>query len=160
MFNQRIPRCLKCYPILSGTSKKEQELVEFCKQFYPNLIQNDRKLIAPYELDILIPELKLAVEFNGSYWHSLEAGTPLGYHQMKSMMCEAKGYRLIHIWEDEWSDALKLKLKAVLEQKEEVNNEKKLDHSWFKFDKRFELSRPEIILRNDFHVENCGYMFR
>ena len=131
-FNQRIPRCLKCYPILSGTSKKEQELVEFCKQFYPNLIQNDRKLIAPYELDILIPELKLAVEFNGSYWHSLEAGTPLGYHQMKSMMCEAKGYRLIHIWEDEWSDALKIKLKAVLEQKEEVNNEKKLDHSWFK----------------------------
>ena len=160
MFNQRIPRCLKCYPILSGTSKKEQELVEFCKQFYPNLIQHDRQLITPYELDIVIPELNLAIEFNGSYWHSIEAGTPLGYHQMKSMMCEEKGYRLIHIWEDEWSDALKIKLKAVLEQKEEVNNEKKLDHSWFKFDKRFELSRPEIILRNDFHVENCGYMFR
>ena len=159
-FNQRIPRCLKCYPILSGTSKKEQELVEFCKRFYPNLIQHDRQLITPYELDIVIPELNLAIEFNGSYWHSIEAGTPLGYHQMKSMMCEEKGYRLIHIWEDEWSDALKIKLKAVLEQKEKVNNEKKLDHSWFKFDKRFELSRPDIILRNDFHVENCGYMFR
>ena len=160
LFNQRIPRCLKCYPFLSGTSKKEQELVEFCKQFYPNLIQNDRKLIAPYELDILIPELKLAVEFNGSYWHSLEAGTHLGYHQMKSMMCETKGYRLIHIWEDEWSDTLKIKLKAVLEQKEEINNEKKLDHSWFKFDKKYNLSKPEIILRNGFHVENCGYMFK
>ena len=159
-FNQRIPRCLTCYPILSGTSKKEQELVEFCKQFYPNLIQHDRKLITPYELDIVIPEIKLALEFNGAYWHSIEAGTPLGYHQMKSMMCETKGYRLIHIWEDEWSDALKIKLKAVLEQKEEINTECKLDHSWFKFDKRFELSRPEIILRNGFHVENCGYMFR
>ncbi len=160
LFNQRIPRCLKCYPIFSGTSKKEQELVEFCKQFYPNLIQHDRKLIAPYELDILISELKLAVEFNGSYWHSVEAGTPSGYHQMKSMMCEAKGYRLIHVWEDEWSDALKLKLKTVLEQTEEKNTEKKLDHSWFKFDKEYCLSKPEIVLRNGFHVENCGYMFR
>lgn len=59
-----IPRCLKCHPLLSGKSKKEQELVEFCKQFYPNLIQHDRKIIAPLELDILIPELKLAIEFN------------------------------------------------------------------------------------------------
>ena len=51
---------------------------------------------------------------------------------MKTELCEAKNYRLIHIWEDEWSDNLKLKLKAVLEQKEEINAECKLDHSWFK----------------------------
>ena len=160
LFNQRIPRCLKCYPILSGTSKKEQELVDFCKSFYPNLIEHDRQLIKPYELDIVIPELHLAIEFNGVYWHSIEAGTPPGYHLMKTELCEAKNYRLIHIWEDEWSESLKLKLKAVLEQKEEINSEKKLDHSWFKFNKEYELSKPEIILRNGFHVENCGYMFR
>lgn len=59
-----IPRCLKCYPLLSGKSKKEQELIEFCYQFYPNLIQHDRKLITPLELDIIIPERRLAIEFN------------------------------------------------------------------------------------------------
>ena len=47
-----------------GTSKKEQELIEFCQQFYPNLIIKDRQLIKPYELDIVIPELHLALEFN------------------------------------------------------------------------------------------------
>ena len=48
----------------AGTSKKEQELIEFCQQFYPNLIIKDRQLIKPYELDIVIPELHLVLEFN------------------------------------------------------------------------------------------------
>ena len=56
-----------------GTSKKEQELVEFCRQFFNNLIVKDRTLIKPYELDIVIPELHLAIEFNGIWYHSIEA---------------------------------------------------------------------------------------
>ncbi len=44
-----IPRCPKCYPIIGGSSKGEIELLEFCKQFYPNLIQHDKHLIKPYE---------------------------------------------------------------------------------------------------------------
>jgi hypothetical protein len=68
----RVPRCLNCYP-LNINSYKEKELVEFCKQYYPDLIENDRELIKPYELDIVIPELKLAIEFNGTYWHSEKA---------------------------------------------------------------------------------------
>jgi hypothetical protein len=61
---QTCPRCLNCYPLNQPLSNKEKELVEFCKQFYPNLIENDRTLIKPKELDIVIPELKLAIEFN------------------------------------------------------------------------------------------------
>lgn len=79
---------------------------------------------------------------------------------MKTELCEAKNYRLIHIWEDEWSDSLKLKLKAVLEQKEEINVECKLDHSWFKKEPRNDQLNPEFILRNGFHVENCGYLIK
>ena len=56
-----------------GTSKKEQELVEFCRQFFNNLLIKDRMLIKPYELDIVIPDLNLAIEFNGIYYHSIEA---------------------------------------------------------------------------------------
>ena len=67
---QLIGRCFKCYPRKRvKTSKSEKELADFCKQYYPNLIENDRQLIKPYELDIVIPELKLAIEFNGDYWH-------------------------------------------------------------------------------------------
>ena len=63
---------------------------------------------------------------------------------MKTELCEAKNYRLIHIWEDEWSDILKLKLKAVLEQKEEINAECKLDHSWFKKEPRNDSIKSRI----------------
>ena len=59
-----LPRCLHCYPFIQGFSNSEKELVDFCKQYYPNLKENDRELISPYELDIVIPELKLAIEFN------------------------------------------------------------------------------------------------
>ena len=39
------PRCLHCYPLNGPTSKLEKELVDFCKQYYPNLIENDRQLL-------------------------------------------------------------------------------------------------------------------
>ena len=55
------------------SSKAELELVEFCKQYFTNTIQNDRKLIFPYELDIVIPNINLAIEFNGIWYHSIEA---------------------------------------------------------------------------------------
>ena len=59
-----LPRCLNCFPKYTGVSAKEIELSEFCKQYFPDLKENERTLIKPYELDIVIPELKLAIEFN------------------------------------------------------------------------------------------------
>jgi hypothetical protein len=41
--------------------------VDFCKQYYPDLKENDKSLISPKELDIVISELKLAIEFNRKY---------------------------------------------------------------------------------------------
>ena len=111
------PRCLNCYPILAGTSLLEKEVVSFCKSFYPNLIEHDRQLIKPYELDIIIPEKKIAIEFNGNFWHSEQGGTDSSYHLMKTEMCEQSGYRLIHIFEHEWinkQELVKEKLKAIL----------------------------------------------
>jgi hypothetical protein len=69
------------------------------------IIQNDKKVISPYELDIYIPDLNFAIEFNGSYWHS-EATIPHEEarvkHCNKTKLCENKGIRLFHIFENEW----------------------------------------------------------
>jgi hypothetical protein len=41
--------------------------MNFIKNNYSGeIIENDRQLIKPYELDIVIPELKLAIECNRS----------------------------------------------------------------------------------------------
>src|SRR5690606_36947302 len=57
--------------------------------------------IAPKELDIYIPEFNLAIEYNGIYWPSFPIKNK-SYHLDKAKACEAKGIRLIQIWEHEW----------------------------------------------------------
>lgn len=60
-----IPRCLNCYPLKTGNSFYQKEILNFIQSIYTGkIIENDRELIKPYELDIVIPEFKLAIEFN------------------------------------------------------------------------------------------------
>lgn len=66
------------------------------------------------ELDFYIPEKQLAIEFNGSYWHSQILKDPK-YHQNKSLECLNAGVRLIHIFEYEWiQDETREKIKQLL----------------------------------------------
>ncbi len=99
----------------AGISYKEKELVNFIKTFYKNdILENRRKIIYPKELDIYIPDLKLAIEFNGNYWHSQEIGCPKDYHLQKSLLCRDKGIRLIHIYEFEDFEEQKQLLKDLI----------------------------------------------
>ena len=112
-----VPRCQKCYPIKVG-SAKEIDLQNFCKQYF-RIDERNRSLISPQELDIVIPEKKIAIEFNGIYWHSEKIKHDPNYHLNKTLACEEKGYRLIHIWEYDWinpikQNILKEKIKAIL----------------------------------------------
>lgn len=56
------------------------------------------------ELDIAIPSMRIAVEFNGCYWHSDAAGKGGRYHADKLAACRRAGYSLITVWEDTWRD--------------------------------------------------------
>ena len=85
-------------------SNEELELIAFVKEICNGeVITSDRTIINPFELDIYIPEKKLAIEFNGTYWHSSEKIDKL-YHQNKTLACAKKGIQLIHIFEYEWKD--------------------------------------------------------
>jgi hypothetical protein len=68
------------------------------------------------ELDIYIPEKKLAIEFDGLYWHNDNIVKP-NYHLNKTELCEKQGIKLIHIFENEWltkQDIVKSRLKNLL----------------------------------------------
>lgn len=80
----------------------EIQLCDFINNnFINNIIFGDRKTINPLELDIYLPDLKLAFEFNGLYWHN-ELYKENNYHLNKTELCEKQGIHLIHIWEDDW----------------------------------------------------------
>lgn len=92
--------CPHCIHTLA--SKAEKDLLFYIKSLYSGpIIENTRKIIKPYELDIYLPEKKLAFEFNGTYWHS-DICKPAKYHISKTRLCNKKKVRLIHIFEYEW----------------------------------------------------------
>jgi hypothetical protein len=110
-----LPRCLKCNPIeYEKTSIAEKEIVDYIKSITNESIVENSKEILPsgLELDIYIPSKKIAIEFNGLYWHSEMAGKSKKYHLQKTTECEANNIHLIHIFEDEWKNK-----KEIVKQK-------------------------------------------
>ena len=80
-------------------SKPEREIYDMFKEYFN---RHNRSVIG-MELDLLSKDNKLAIEFNGSYWHS-EAFKDKQYHQSKSIQCYKQGIHLIHIFEHEWNN--------------------------------------------------------
>ena len=158
-YDRQIPRCEICFPN-QATSIMEKELLDFIKSIYTNeIIENDRDLLKTYELDIVLPELKLAIQFNGVYWHSLKKDN---YHLNKTELCQKKGYRLIHIWQDEWINNrqfILIKLNDIIWNKQ-IIKENKLDRCWYstlQFNNYKKLP-PELISRGKYKIWNCGYL--
>ena len=93
------------------TSSGEKEILTYIKSlgFNPtkyilgNGLSDSSKR---FEIDIYIPELKIGIEYNGVYYHSLngkkEGNINTVYHYNKSKVAEQLGIDLIHIWEDQW----------------------------------------------------------
>lgn len=99
---QNTIQCTICNNIQNKVSGKEIELINFIKENYTaEIITNSRSVISPLELDIYLPELNIAFEFNGLYWHS-EEYKEKSYHLKKTVECQKLGINLMHIWEDDW----------------------------------------------------------
>lgn len=125
----RIVNCPFCNLSNHKTSHsyQELELVDFLRKTFPSLkIFNsnnkiNRHIIPPYEIDVWIPEKNIGIEYNGSFWHSIEFLQKYKETDMidndnmfmclkKKILCEQKNIHLIHIYEDEWilqKDAIK-----------------------------------------------------
>jgi len=114
--------CSKCNPISKGDSDGERKLYEFIRDNYSGeIIKNDRSTIKK-ELDIFLPELGIAFEYNGLHWHS-ELYKENNYHQKKSNICRERGIKLINIWEDDWlfkSNIVKSRILNILNKSERI----------------------------------------
>jgi len=101
-------------------SAQERELQDFIKSLLPDtkILFNDRNILKPKELDIYVPSMNLAIEYNGLYWHS-DKFKDNDYHLKKLESCLSKGITLIQIFEDEWiynTSLIKKKLTHLLNQ--------------------------------------------
>ena len=165
--------------IVDGTSKEEKELVKWLKKSIDEeIVVGSFEIIYPKQLDIYIPSKKIAIEFNGTYYHSIERGNNLTCHLNKTKMCEEKGIKLLHIWEDEWhyrkEETKNFILNAIngtLDIKQYLIDENEeyysVDRSKFNrcmIPDDYEIineTEPEIVLRaktekDKYKVPNCG----
>lgn len=110
--NTGCPDCFKTEP-----SRAEKELRQFISDNYTGwIVYNDRKILGGKELDIVLPDIGLAFEFNGTFWHS-DAKVDKYYHQNKTNSVEDFGYQLIHISDYLWNtkqELLKTKIRNML----------------------------------------------
>ena len=99
-------------------SNKENEIKEFInKTLHLDVVSRDKTQINPYEIDLFVPSKNIAIEYDGLIWHSEKFKDNKKYHINKTICCEKKGIRLIHIFEDEWlynEKIVKSKIKHIL----------------------------------------------
>lgn len=96
-----LPLCQECRCSLT-TSFYEDNIAKFISTFYNGTcIRNDRSILRGKELDLYYPEKKIAIEFNGNYWHS-DILKDKNYHYNKFAACKRDGITLVTIFESEW----------------------------------------------------------
>lgn len=118
--------CTHCNPLKKSYSVNEKLLVDYIKSIYSgSILENCRSynwLRLPggkfnRELDIVLPNLNIAFEYNGTYNHAdprkYKAGDKIRYgtaediwnsDKMKFDLCQRNGITLITIWQLDWED--------------------------------------------------------
>lgn len=94
---------------------------------YNGLITNDSG--RHYEIDLYYPDLNLAVECHGSYWHatlgnSLKYPKDKGYHYDKFNKCKEKGVRLLSLFDVDYNEKLKNFLREITYSKKVLYSRK------------------------------------
>ena len=108
--------CPKCG---FNMSIAEDEIVKFIKEELgiDNVMRRNKKIIAPQELDIYLPDYNIAIEYDGIVWHSEKFGKDSHYHVDKLRKCNERGVYLVNIFEDEYNDKKEIvyeKLRHIL----------------------------------------------
>lgn len=83
--------CPMCHPANHGSSRGELELYNYFLTTGYKILHNDRQLLEGKELDIYLPELNIAVEYDGAHWHNEKE------IEEKNKLCEQKGVKIFHV---------------------------------------------------------------
>jgi hypothetical protein len=105
---------------VSGYGKEEAIIQDWLNSFGFNF-NSDFKILSGYEIDFYEESINLGIEYNGLRWHSNLFNKNKTSRNNKRLGCEAKGVRLITIFEDEWlerKDQVKGFLRSVLNKNE------------------------------------------
>lgn len=118
-------------------TKLERYIYDLLSNDFQDLeIKNNVRSLIPLnwrlELDIYFPEIKLGIEVNGSFSHSLmdyqndcKDGTCNSHEMYKEKLFNSEGIKVLQIWEEEWYTnqemIYNLILKEILDRRRDLN---------------------------------------
>ena len=144
-----------------GCSFQERLLSEeICKMFTGiEIIRNTRQIIPPKELDIYLPEYKLAIEYCGSYWHS-DLFKDQYYHYNKWKECRELGIDLFTIFESDDMDFVLDKIQNYISgnyimDKLEINNRFSIHNKIIGYNLS-SVSKPKLVGSGVYKIWDCG----
>lgn len=107
------PNCSLCFR--EGRSNLEIEVRDFLISGGFEVESNDRSILGGFELDLVLPQLKKAIEINGEWFHSnsriskrpktsaARFESVEAYHLHKREVASLNGYDLAFVWEFDWN---------------------------------------------------------
>ena len=115
-------KLLDHFPKVMTTSSPEIAILKMVRETYPTANKHrswkikieSRPYIHGFELDILVPELNKAIEFDGTYYHAYKTMRASKsrikwpdqalreYHEIKDAYFLSKGIKVLHIKEKDW----------------------------------------------------------
>lgn len=107
--------CTICVPKNPPVSVGETEVKHYIESLGCKVDHYDVDFLDKLGADIVVEANKIIIEYDGLYWHS-ELYKSKNYHVLKKLLAEQKGYRLIHIFSDEWiykNDIVKSRLRYL-----------------------------------------------
>jgi hypothetical protein len=97
-------RGFRCGGCANQASKAELEIFTLVHDRIQSAVSGSRSVLRGREVDVWCPEQKVAIEYNGLYWHSEAGGKTAQYHLSKTNLAVEAGVRLFQFFEDEWRD--------------------------------------------------------
>lgn len=133
-------------------SRQENEISEYIRSLGHDVETSNRTILNGYEIDIVIPALKIGIEHHGLYAHAYKPQEAEysrrkdhTYHRMKYLLAKKNGYHLIQIFGDQWQFNQDI-VKSVIASK--LGNTKKI------YARKCEIREIPNGIKNKFLNEN------
>lgn len=154
-------------------SKLQKDFFEILKKHINNIVLSYKEKY--YEIDIAIPERKIAIEVDGNYFHNyenkpIEQLSVMQKKNIKNDKCKEtylknKGWKLIRIWEKEITDDVTKAVNKILEECNKPFTSIKYDY--FSDGRRTtclqcnkNLTTKQVFQKNNFCCRSCIYEYR
>lgn len=151
-------------------SAAETEIFIFIQEIYDGMVDRQNKTILNGKhIDIYLPQIKVGIEYNGNYWHSIKSREPKNskYHIAKTILAKESGVLLCHIFEYEWENnkqemeqyLIQLVKNETIHYSTKVGSKIELDNRFpLKYDnlKVIEITEPQLKKFGNQQCWDCG----